>query len=150
MIDIKRAYKKLALKYHPDKNPNNEEVAKTFDRIKRSYEILSDPQKKRVYDKFGSEGVRLLEEMQGERESPQRCLNRHPVAKCLFYTLGVLTLGYGCCCLCWCCNCCGGSCTGLATKVLGKTFVGLYSEAVKEADLREHMAEELHLEATDT
>ena len=44
--DIKRAFRKLSLKYHPDKNPGNEEAASLFKQINRAYEVLSDADKR--------------------------------------------------------------------------------------------------------
>lgn len=52
--DVKAAYRKLALKYHPDKNPGNKEAEKHFQEINSAYEVLSDPQKKQQYDQFGA------------------------------------------------------------------------------------------------
>tara|TARA_B110001450_G_scaffold9407_1_gene9329 strand:- start:16766 stop:17878 length:1113 start_codon:yes stop_codon:yes gene_type:complete len=51
--DIKKAYRKMAMKYHPDKNPNNEEAASTFKEITNAYSILSDENKKKQYDQLG-------------------------------------------------------------------------------------------------
>lgn len=48
--EIKRAYRKLAKKHHPDKNPNNEQATKRFVRIASAYETLSDEQKRKKYD----------------------------------------------------------------------------------------------------
>ena len=48
--DIKRAFRKLSLRYHPDKNPGNEEAASLFKQINRAYEVLSDADKRQVYD----------------------------------------------------------------------------------------------------
>ncbi len=52
--DIKSAYRKLALKYHPDKNPGNSEAEETFKQINEAYAVLSDPQKRARYDQYGS------------------------------------------------------------------------------------------------
>ncbi|XP_058082872.1 dnaJ protein ERDJ3B [Magnolia sinica] len=55
---IKRAYRKLALKYHPDKNPGNEEANKKFADINNAYEVLSDREKRNIYDRYGEEGLK--------------------------------------------------------------------------------------------
>ncbi|KAF7586343.1 Type I HSP40 co-chaperone [Aspergillus hancockii] len=54
---LKTAYKKGALKYHPDKNANNPEAAEKFKELSRAYETLSDPQKRSMYDQLGEEGL---------------------------------------------------------------------------------------------
>jgi len=54
---IKKAYRKLALKYHPDKNPGNKEAEKNFKEAAEAYSILSDSQKRSQYDQFGHAGV---------------------------------------------------------------------------------------------
>ncbi|CZF85359.1 Chaperone protein DnaJ [Grimontia celer] len=51
--DIKKAYKRLAMKYHPDKNPGDETAAEKFKEVKLAYEILTDDQKRAAYDQYG-------------------------------------------------------------------------------------------------
>jgi len=55
--EIKKAYRKMAIKYHPDKNPNNKEAEEKFKEAAEAYEILSDAQKKQRYDQYGHAGV---------------------------------------------------------------------------------------------
>ncbi|UCH80954.1 MAG: DnaJ domain-containing protein, partial [Nitrospiraceae bacterium] len=52
--DIKKAYRKLALKYHPDRNPGDRTAEEKFKEINEAYSCLSDPQKKSNYDRFGT------------------------------------------------------------------------------------------------
>lgn len=53
--DIKKAYRKLARKHHPDLNPDNEEANKKFQQINEANEVLSDPEKRKKYDKYGKD-----------------------------------------------------------------------------------------------
>jgi molecular chaperone DnaJ len=55
--EIKKAYRKLAMKYHPDRNPDSKEAEGKFKEAKEAYEMLSDPQKRAAYDQYGHAGV---------------------------------------------------------------------------------------------
>lgn len=55
--EIKKSYRKLAMKYHPDRNPDSKEAEGKFKEAKEAYEMLSDPQKRAAYDQYGHAGV---------------------------------------------------------------------------------------------
>ena len=55
--EIKKAYRKLAIKYHPDKNPDDKAAEEKFKEAAEAYEILSNPEKKQRYDQYGHAGV---------------------------------------------------------------------------------------------
>ena len=53
--EIKRAYRKLAKQYHPDQNPDNPEAEAKFKEVSEAYEVLSDAEKRKLYERFGSQ-----------------------------------------------------------------------------------------------
>jgi molecular chaperone DnaJ len=55
--DVKASYRKMALKYHPDRNPGDKEAEERFKEASEAYEVLSDPQKRATYDRFGHQGL---------------------------------------------------------------------------------------------
>ena len=55
--EIKKAYRKLALQFHPDRNPGDPEAESRFKEAAEAYEVLHDGEKRQVYDQFGHEGL---------------------------------------------------------------------------------------------
>lgn len=60
---LKKAYRKLAVKWHPDKNPGNEEATQNFQKISEAYATLSDEKKRKLYDQYGAEGANMADNM---------------------------------------------------------------------------------------
>lgn len=56
-VEIKKAYRRLAMKFHPDRNPTDHEAEGRFKEVKEAYEVLCDPQKRAAYDQFGHAGI---------------------------------------------------------------------------------------------
>ncbi len=54
---IKKSYRKMAMLYHPDRNPDNKEAEEKFKEAAEAYEVLSDPEKKEIYDRYGHDGL---------------------------------------------------------------------------------------------
>ena len=64
--EIKKAFRTLSLKYHPDRNPNDKKAHELFLRINKAHEVLTDPDKKRIYDIYGEEGLNKESELMRE------------------------------------------------------------------------------------
>jgi molecular chaperone DnaJ len=56
--EIKQAFRRNALKYHPDRNPNNPEAERKFKEVSEAYDVLADPEKRKLFDAYGSEGLK--------------------------------------------------------------------------------------------
>jgi molecular chaperone DnaJ len=56
-VEIKKSYRRLAMKYHPDRNPNDQEAEEKFKEAKEAYEVLTDAEKRAIYDQHGHEGL---------------------------------------------------------------------------------------------
>src|SRR5262245_22235231 len=69
--DIKKAYRKLARKLHPDLNPNDKEAHKKFQEINEANEVLSDPEKRKKYDQYGKDWQHA-EQFEQQRQSRPR------------------------------------------------------------------------------
>lgn len=68
--DIKKAFRKLAVKYHPDKNPGNKEAEEKFKEINEAYEVLSDAEKRKLYDRYGANWNQFNGAQQHQGASP--------------------------------------------------------------------------------
>ena len=68
--DIKNAYRKLARKYHPDLNPNNQDAKANFQQINEANEVLSDPEKRKKYDQYGKDWEHA-DDFERQRQQPQ-------------------------------------------------------------------------------
>ncbi len=73
IADVKKAYRRLARKYHPDLNPNDKTAKGKFQQINEANEVLSDPEKRKKYDKYGQDWKHAEAfEMAGEQQAPYR------------------------------------------------------------------------------
>ncbi|XP_055908131.1 dnaJ homolog subfamily C member 5 homolog isoform X3 [Eupeodes corollae] len=106
--EIKKTYRKLALKYHPDKNPDNVDASDKFKEVNRAHSILSDLTKRNIYDNYGSLGLYIAEQF-GEENVNAYFVVTSPAVKTIVICCAILS-GCCCCCCCCCCFCCNFCC----------------------------------------
>ncbi|XP_047100201.1 dnaJ homolog subfamily C member 5-like [Schistocerca piceifrons] len=104
--EIRRAYRRLALRYHPDKNPGDQAAsAERFKAVQRAYRVLGDPRRRQLYDLYGSASL-----AEGFPDG-QLWVLTSGWARCLLVAIFLATC---CCCGCFCCcYCCCYFCCGL-------------------------------------
>ncbi|XP_061694865.1 uncharacterized protein LOC133510670 isoform X1 [Syngnathoides biaculeatus] len=103
-----RPDRKLALRYHPDKNPDDPEAAEKFKEVNAAHAVLSDPGRRNIYDAYGSLGLYVAQRFGEDNVSVYFALTTCR-AKALLALCGLLTGFYCCCCcFCCCCDCCCG------------------------------------------
>merc|ERR1719333_570174 len=107
--EIKKKYRRLALKYHPDKNPDDVEAEEMFKKINHANSILSDEKKRPLYDEYGSFGLYIAEQVGEDLVGSVMCL-QSGWFKALFGVCCLVTGCYFCCCCLCCCFCCCGKC----------------------------------------
>lgn len=69
--EVKKAFRSLSLKYHPDRNKGNQEAADMYLKINQAYETLTDPEKKKIYDIYGEEGLNQEQNLQQRQNMPK-------------------------------------------------------------------------------
>lgn len=107
--DIKRAYKKLALKWHPDKNQENPYAEEIFKEINHAKTILMNEKKRRIYDQYGSMGLKLADQIGEEYLDLYMCLDSKLMKCCCILSFFLSCCCFFCfCCYCFCCCCCCG------------------------------------------
>lgn len=107
--DIKKAYRTLALKYHPDKHPNDPTANEKIREINYAHFILKDPTKRKIYDQYGPMGINMMNQI-GEENMSIFLISQNKCFRFCVLAIFLLTCccyGCFCCCMCCCNFCCG-------------------------------------------
>ncbi|XP_068928389.1 dnaJ homolog subfamily C member 5G [Petaurus breviceps papuanus] len=102
--EIRKAYRKLALKYHPDKNPGDPNAAERFKEINAAHAILADPDQRQIYNMYGTMGLYMAQRYGSDTAKIYLIVTKWWF-KCLVLLCTLLSCC--CCCCCCCCFCCG-------------------------------------------
>ena len=103
--EIKKAFRTLALKCHPDKNPDDPEAGEKFKKLNHAYRVLNDTKTRKVYDEKGDTGL-MVASMIG-KENVAKCCTCHDACWIAFFICcGITTCCYCCMCCCFCCGKC--------------------------------------------
>ncbi|XP_041466573.1 dnaJ homolog subfamily C member 5-like [Lytechinus variegatus] len=109
--EIKKAYRKQALKYHPDKNRDDPTAEDKFKEINRAHKVLMDEKKRKIYDEYGSMGLYIADTVGDDYVGLYFMFD----SKCFKITSVICCIVTGCCCCC-CCFFCFCGCCGLCSK----------------------------------
>ena len=83
--EIKKAYRKKAIQYHPDKNPGDKEAEEKFKEAAEAYDVLSNPEKRSRYDQFESRNNLSISNSQRFRNNYQKIIQKKLAGGCNFY-----------------------------------------------------------------
>ncbi|CAN0511850.1 unnamed protein product [Rangifer tarandus platyrhynchus] len=135
--DVKKAYRRLALKYHPDKNPGDAQAAEIFKEINTAHSVLSDPKKRKIYDRHGSLGIYIYDHFGEEGVTYYFTMN-----SCWFKTLILLCALLTCCCCCCCCCFCCGTLKPPPEEATNKKYTSNVQHQPPRSGRREHFRRE--------
>ncbi|CAF1170854.1 unnamed protein product [Adineta steineri] len=146
--EIKQAYRKLALRLHPDKNSDPQATAQ-FQVVAKAYKVLGNPRSRATYDLLGSQAAGMIDQYD---DYPETLRELSTCKKVLYGFIFVLTgccFGFGCGCLCCCCCCCGFCCNNCCGKYKNTT-VSNESEADATTDNRSQQKGSFRQQPTNT
>ncbi|XP_072017550.1 dnaJ homolog subfamily C member 5-like isoform X2 [Amphiura filiformis] len=124
---IKKSYRKMALRYHPDKNRDDPTAEDKFKEINRAHKVLCDEKKRQIYDEYGSFGLYIAEQIGEENVDLYFLVN----SKCFRVTSTICffaTCYCFCFCCCLCCFCCCGKCGPKEEELTEEDFEVIFQD----------------------